>query len=185
MTLFLIYATAHRNYPAFRILHPLCFLCGSSPLVVFCAFNCCIHFCFVFIVLFLHFSVCVVLCLLVHRVFFACQFSQNYPCHVFRGGAFLYSGFTFSHYELPFPTRYCIPYVRSGLYQLIICVKGIRVCALHCVRAVTSIRIAFEVLSFFSAWTPRCQESSFVSLAHGPRWLFLLSRHRKSYFCCC
>jgi len=22
-----------------------------------------------------------------------------------------YSGFNFSHYDLPFPTRYCIPYV--------------------------------------------------------------------------
>ena len=28
-----------------------------------------------------------------------------------------YSGLTFSHYELPFSTRDCIPYVRSGLYQ--------------------------------------------------------------------
>jgi len=26
-----------------------------------------------------------------------------------------YSGFNFSHYELTFPTRDCIPYVRSGL----------------------------------------------------------------------
>jgi len=48
---------------------------------------------------------------------------------------YIYSGFTFSHYDLPFPTRYCIPFVRSGLYQLVICVKGIRVCALHCVCA--------------------------------------------------
>jgi len=47
----------------------------------------------------------------------------------------------------PLPTRDCIPYMRSGLYQLVICVKGIRVCALHCVRAVTSIRTAFEVFS--------------------------------------
>ena len=38
-----------------------------------------------------------------------------------------YSGFNFSHYDLPFPTRYCIPYVRSGLYQLVIRVKGFRV----------------------------------------------------------
>jgi len=30
---------------------------------------------------------------------------------------------------LPFPTRYCIPYVRSGLYQLVIRVKGFRVSA--------------------------------------------------------
>ena len=40
-----------------------------------------------------------------------------------------YSGFNFSHYDLPFPTRYCIPYVRSGLYQLVIPVKGFRVSA--------------------------------------------------------
>ena len=33
-----------------------------------------------------------------------------------------------------------------------------------------------------SAWTPRfaVSVSSFVSLAHGPRWLFLLSRHHKA-----
>jgi len=58
-----------------------------------------------------------------------------------------YSGFNFSHYELPFPNRNCIPYVRSGLYQLVIRVKGIPVCAIHCVREVTSFRIAFEVFS--------------------------------------
>ena len=86
----------------------------------------------------------------------------------------LYSGFTFSHYDLPFPTRYCIPYVRSGLYQLVIRFKGFRVSAddldSHCIRFCPS------------AWTPRFQrESSCVSLAHGPRWLFLLSRHRKAF----
>jgi len=53
-----------------------------------------------------------------------------------------YSGFTFSHYESPFPALACIPLVRSCLYQLVIRVKEIRVCALHCVRAATSIRIA-------------------------------------------
>ena len=47
----------------------------------------------------------------------------------FPWGAFLYSGFAFSHYDLPFPTRYCIPFVRSGLYQLAIRVKGFRVSA--------------------------------------------------------
>jgi len=39
-----------------------------------------------------------------------------------------YSGFIFSHYGSPFPTRDCILYVRSGLYQLVIRVKGILVC---------------------------------------------------------
>jgi len=28
--------------------------------------------------------------------------------------ASMYSGFTFSNYDLPFPTRYCIPYVTNG-----------------------------------------------------------------------
>ena len=61
-------------------------------------------------------------------------FSENRN-HFVAYQQYHYSGFTFSHYDLPFPTRYCIPYVRSGSYQLVICVKGIRVCALHCVWA--------------------------------------------------
>jgi len=61
--------------------------------------------------------------------FFACQFSRNYPRQFFREEAFLYSEFNFSHSDLPFPTRCCIPYVRSGLYQLVIRVKGFRVSA--------------------------------------------------------
>jgi len=35
-----------------------------------------------------------------------------------------YSGYTFSHFESRFPTRDCIPFVRSGLSQLVIRVKG-------------------------------------------------------------
>ena len=67
-----------------------------------------------------------------------------------------HSGFTFSHYDLPFPTRYCIPYVRSGLYQLVIRVKGFRVCALHCDLAITL--ITHCIIRFGpSAWTPRFQ----------------------------
>jgi len=54
--------------------------------------------------------------------------------------ACIYSGFTFSHYDLPFPARYCIPYVRSSLYQLVIRVKGFCVCALHCVRVPLRLR---------------------------------------------
>jgi len=92
------------------------------------------------IVLFLPFSVSVVLCLLVSRVFCVSVLAKL-STPIFPWGAFLYSGFTFSHYDLQFPTRYCIPYVRSGLYQLVIRVKGIRVCALHCVCAKSSFRI--------------------------------------------
>ena len=90
------------------------------------------------------------------RVFFACQFSRNYSRQFFRGGAFLYSGFNFSHSDLPFHTRYCIPYMRSGLYQLVIRVKGFRVCALHCDLAITL--ITHCIIRFCPwAWTPRFQ----------------------------
>ena len=73
---------------------------------------------------------------------------------------------------------YYVGYMRSGLYHLVIRVKGFRVCALHCVHTVTSFSIAFEVLSIGVYIT--FSESSFVSLAHGPRWLFLLSHHREA-----
>ena len=83
-----------------------------------------------------------------------------------------YSGFSFSHYDLPFPTRYYITYVRSGLYQLVIRVKGFRVSA-H------DLDTHFFIRFCPSACTPRFQrESSCVSLVHGSRWLFLVSRHR-------
>jgi len=84
------------------------------------------------------------------------------------------SGYNFSHYESPFPTRDYIPYVRFGLYQLVTRVKGICVRALHCVRAVRN-------RSFVNRRGHHAfRESSLLSLAHGPRWLILLSRHRKA-----
>jgi len=90
-----------------------------------------------------------------------------------------YSGYTFLHYESPFPACDYIPYVRSGLYQLVIRVKRIRVCALHCVRAVTS--SSYCIRSFVHRRGHHAlRKSSFVSPAHGPRWLFLLSRHCKA-----
>jgi len=150
------------------ILHPPCFFCGRSPLVVFAPSTAAYTFRFAYRTVFAVFCVFCVLCLLVYRVFFACQFSRNYPHRFFRG-------FTFSHYDLPFPTRYCISYVRSGLYQLVIRVKGFRVCALHCVRVPLrprSIASAFHCvrandLDFaflhwnLSAWTPRFERVEF------------------------
>ena len=71
------------------------------------------------------------------------------PLHI--NPEYHYSGFNFSHYDLPFPTRYCIPYVRSGLYQLVIRVKGFRVSA-HDLNTHCMIRFCP------SAWTPRFQK---------------------------
>jgi len=118
----------------------------------FCAFNCCIHFS-----LRLSYCFCCFLCLLFCAcscpVFFCVSILAKPSTPIFPWGAFLYSGFNFSHYELPFPTRYCIPYVRSGLYQLVIRVKGFRVCALHCVRA-NNLDFAFLHWNL-SSWSPR------------------------------
>jgi len=82
-----------------------------------------------------------------------------------------------SNYESPFPTRDCILFVRSGLYELVIRVTGIRVRAP--LRSCSN--LGFALLSKFSAWTPRFQWVEFMlSLAHGPTWLFLLSCYRKA-----
>ena len=136
------------------ILHPPCFFCGRSPLIIFAPSTAAYTFRFVSRTVFAVFCVC---CFVLARVpfFFACQFSRNYPRQFFRGGAFLYSGFNFSHYDLPFPTRYCIPFVRSGVYQLVIRVKGFRVSA-HDLDTHCMIRFCP------SAWTPRFQKSRVV-----------------------
>jgi len=69
---------------------------------------------------------------------------------------------TFRITNCRFPTHNCIPYVRSGLSQLVIRVKGFRVCALHCVRAndLDTLCIRSFVLS---AWTPRFQRVEFFN----------------------
>ena len=73
-----------------------------------------------------------------------------------------YSGFNFSHYDLPLPTRYCIP-------------QGI-----SCVRAWPRYALHDSFLSI-GVDTTLSKKSSCVSLAHGQRLLFLLSRHRKAF----
>jgi len=115
--------------PAVYILHPPCFLCDSSPLVVFAPSTAAYTFRFAYRTVF---AVFCVFCFVLARTpcFFCVSVLAKLSTPIFPwGGAFLYSGFTFSHYDLPFPTRYSIPYVRSSLYQLVIRVKGFRVCA--------------------------------------------------------
>jgi len=75
---------------------------------------------------------------------------------------FRHSGFTFSHYELPFPTRDCNPWaaVTSALYQPCHSRQGN-----SCVRAPLHSRsyLVFALHSKFgpSVWTPRLRGSSF------------------------
>jgi len=118
-------------------LHPAppLFFCGRSPLFVFApstaAYTCRFAYRTVFAV-FCVFSF--VPC------FFACQFSRGTIAAIFSVGGHSYIvDLTFRTTNCHSPTRCCIPYVRSGLSQLVISVKGFRVCALHCVRAVISI----------------------------------------------
>ena len=95
----------------------------------------------------------------------------------------IYSGFTFSQYDLPFPTSYCIAYVRSGLYQLVIRVKGIRVGAR--LRSHSHLVFAFYSKFGLAAWRLHFLWASCRScFACGTRWLFLLSCHSQSMFCC-
>jgi len=115
------------------ILHPHCFFIVDVHPWLFLRLQL-LHTLFAsLIVLLLPFSVSVVLCLPLYRVF-CLSILAKLSTPIFPWGSFLYSGFNFSHYKLKFPTCYCIPYVRSGLYQLVIRVKGFRVCALHSVR---------------------------------------------------
>jgi len=95
---------------------PLLFM-GSSPLVVLVQSTAAYTFRFAFRTVFAVFCVC---CFVLARIpcFFACQFSRNYPRQFFRGGHSYIVDSPFLHYDFPFPTRYCIPYVRSGLYHL-------------------------------------------------------------------
>ena len=102
------------------------------------------------IVLFLPFSVSVVLCLLVYRVFLRLSSLETIHANFSVGGAFLYSGFNFSHSDLPFPTRCCIPYVRSGD---LVCINLPFASRDFVCSRMTSIGIRFCP----SAWTPRFQ----------------------------
>ena len=87
---------------------------------------------------------------------------------------------TFRITNCRFPTRDCIPFVMSVLSQLVHSRQGIScVCAPLCPRNDLDFAFAFEVLSCWCGHQA-FRESSFVSLAHGPRWLFLLSRHREA-----
>jgi len=96
----------------------------------------------------------------------------------------IYSGFNFSHSDLPFPTRCCIPYVRSGLYQLVIRVKGFRVCALHCDLAITSITHCI-IRICPSAWTPRFERVELCIASARTTLAVFCCRAIVKLFCCC
>jgi len=147
------------------ILHPPCFFCGRSPLVVFEPSTAAYTFRFTYRTVFAVFCVC---CFVFARMpcFFACQFSQNYPCHFFRGG---HSYIV----DLPFRITTCrfLLAIVSRSWDLV-CINLPFASRDFVCPLMTSIRI---IRFCPSAWTPRFQrESSCVSLAHGQRWLFLL-----------
>jgi len=64
--------------------------------------------------------------------------------------------------------------VRSGLYQLVMRVKGFRVSA-YDLDSHSVLLIGVDTTLSESRAVYR------HSPAHGPRWLFLLSRHRKAF----
>jgi len=96
--------------------------------------------------------------------------------------------FTNWHFRIRDYLAVCTCLLKSTCYR----VMGIRVCALDCLRGGHGADLVFAILEvWFTAAltvvdTMFCGSSFWtVSLAHGPRWLFLLSRYRQSIFCCC
>ena len=177
--LFLICATAHQNYPAVRILRPPCFLCGSSNLVVFAPSSAAYIFRFAYRTVLAVFCFC---CFVLARIpcFFCVSVLAKLSTPFSVGGAFFYSVFTF------FALRIAVSY--SWLYSVRE-VWFVSTCHSRqgnsCVRAPLRSRsnLIFALLSKFCPFRRghHVSESRVcVSLPQGPRWLFLLSRHRKA-----
>jgi len=130
------------------------------------------------IVLFLPFSVSVVLCLLIYCIFLHVSSRETIPTIFSVGGILIQRIYLFA---LRLVVSYSLLYsVREVWF--------VSTCHLRqgnsCVRAplrlrMTSIHIAFG----FVHWRRHhaLRESSCVSLAHGSRWLFLLLRHCKAF----
>ena len=130
------------------------------------------------IVVFLPFSLSVVLCLLVYRVFFACQFSRNYPRQFFVGELSYIVVLTFRITTCRF--LLAIVFRKWGL----VCINlSFASKEFMCAR---STAFAHDFDSHCIRFCPSrghhgLRESRCVSLVHGPLWLFLLSRHRKAF----
>jgi len=175
LTLFLVYATAHRNCTASCT--PLVFICGRSPPVVFAPSTAAYTFRFAYRTVFAVFCVC---CFVLARVpcFFACQFSRNHPRQFFRGGHSYIVDLTFRITNC----RFLLAIV-SRTWDLVCINLSFASRDFVCARSTVSAQITS--ISHFCIGTYRrghhaLRESCCVSLAHGPRWLFLLSRHRKA-----
>ena len=154
------------------ILHIPCFFCGRLSLVVFAPSTAAYTFRFAHRTVFAVFCVC---CFVLARVpcFFACQFSRNYPHQFFRGGHSYIVDLTFR-----ITTWRFLLTIVFRTWDLVCINVSFTSRDFVCLR-MTSIRIAFGFVHRHGHHAFR--KSSCVSLAHAPRWLFLLSRHRKSF----
>jgi len=166
LTLFLIYAIAHRNYPhsphpaphlAFhRLAHPWLFLRRQLLHTLFASL----------IVLFLPFSVSIVLCLIVYHVSLRVSSRETIHANFSVGGHSYIVDFTFRITTC----RFLLAIV-SRSWDLVGINLSFPSRDFVCPH-MTSIRIAFGFVHRRGHHAFR--KSNCVSLAHGPRWLFLL-----------
>jgi len=167
---------------ALHLAPPLFFYCGRSPLVVFAPSTAAYTFRFAYRTAFAVFCVCCFV-LAVVPCFFACQFSRNYPRQFFRGGHSYIVDLTFRITNWSFllatvsRTWDLVCINLSFASRDFVCARSTP-SAFHCVRA-NDLDFAF-CIGTYRRGHHALRESSFVSPAHGPRWLFLLSRHRKA-----
>jgi len=93
-------------------------------------------------------------------------------------GWYLYSGFTFRITTCRF--LFAIVFRTWGL----VCINlSFASREFVCARSIAFAHISIRIACGFVHWRGHhaFRESSGVSLVHGPRWLFLLSRHRKAF----
>jgi len=157
-------------------LHPASplFFCGRSPLVVFAPSTAAYTFRFAYRTVFAVFCVFCVLCLLVYRVFL--RVSSRETIHAnFSVGRHSYI------VDLPFRITNCrfLLAIVSRSWDLV-CIN-LSFASRDFMCAPNHLNYALHYRFCPSAWTPRFQRVECVLLAHGPRWLFLLSRHRKAF----
>jgi len=93
------------------------------------------------------------------------------------------SGCTFSHYEVAVHNVWLFRCMCLLPGISLLSVKEIHVCALDYLRTVTAFSLFLSLVN--SGVDATFLQVGFCIAKHGRRWLFLLSRHRQSYFCCC
>jgi len=154
------------------ILHSPCFILWTLTPGCFCAFNCCIHFSFRLTYCFCRF-LCLLFCACSYTVFLRVSSRETIHANFSVGG---HSYIV----DLPFRITTC-RFLLAIVFRTwdLVCINLSFASKDFVCPRMTSIRIAIGFVHRRGHHAFR--ESSFVSLVHRPRQLFLLSHHRKAF----